>query len=378
MSDYRPSSQLSNQTPSFPPLTNSAYQGQPSYGSYGGVDSPYGDHSSSYAPEVSTPSSDPTPLYDSPQPLNNFDGQPTNSFGGPEALYQSPESAYTPPTSSGYEPPTNGYTPYEPGPISDEPDSPIETRPKKKSFIDDDEDDIPALKQAPANREKTKAEKDREADEAFRKAAEADAKKDAPAPAKKGWGLGGWFGGGKKEAAQEISQTNKPIRAKLGEASSFIYDPDLKRWVNKKAGGESVPTPSATPPPPRGPSRPQSGPPAGPPGRGPTSMPRSVSAAAGLPAQRSFSSSSERGSSPLAQADGEMGDAGGLAPPLMMSRSQSNGPGSAPPSRPGTGMSNASSIDDLLGPPSTGARKGTAKRAKKGRGYIDVMGEKAG
>jgi len=176
MSDYRPSSQLSNQAPSYPPQANSLYQAQPSYGSYGGTDSPYGDNSSSYAPEVSTPSSDPALLYESPQSLNNFDGQPTNSFGGPDPLYQSPESAYTPPTSSGYEPPTNGYTPYEPGAISDEPDSPIETRPKKKTFMDDDEDDIPALRQAPDNREKTKAEKDREADEAFRKAAEADGK----------------------------------------------------------------------------------------------------------------------------------------------------------------------------------------------------------
>jgi hypothetical protein len=60
--------------------------------------------------------------------------------------------------------------------MSDEPDSPIDTRPKKKSFIDDDDDDIPALKAAPSGpaREKTKEEKDREADEAFRKAAEAD------------------------------------------------------------------------------------------------------------------------------------------------------------------------------------------------------------
>jgi hypothetical protein len=40
--------------------------------------------------------------------------------------------------------------------------------------MDDDMDDIPALKAAPAAREKTKAEKDREADEAFRKAAEDD------------------------------------------------------------------------------------------------------------------------------------------------------------------------------------------------------------
>jgi hypothetical protein len=37
-------------------------------------------------------------------------------------------------------------------------------------------------------------------------------------------------------------------------------------------------------------------------------------------------------------------------------------------------MSNASSIDDLLGPPV--ARKGAAKKTKKGRGYIDLMGEK--
>jgi hypothetical protein len=58
--------------------------------------------------------------------------------------------------------------------MNDEPDSPIDTRPKKKSFMDDDDDEIPVLKPGSAPREKTKAEKDREADEAFRKAAEAD------------------------------------------------------------------------------------------------------------------------------------------------------------------------------------------------------------
>ena len=73
----------------------------------------------------------------------------------------------------------------------------------------------------------------------------------------------------------------------------------------------------------------------------------------------------------------------GLGPPPMI-RSVSNGssiggsgPPSAPPSRPGTGMSNASSIDDLLGPPSAGAGRKTVKGKKKGRGYVDVMGEKA-
>jgi hypothetical protein len=39
-------------------------------------------------------------------------------------------------------------------------------------------------------------------------------------------------------------------------------------------------------------------------------------------------------------------------------------------------VSNASSIDDLLGPPLP--RKAGAKGGKKkGRGYVDVMGEKA-
>ncbi|CAD0058066.1 unnamed protein product [Aureobasidium pullulans] len=47
-------------------------------------------------------------------------------------------------------------------------------------------------------------------------------------------------------------------------------------------------------------------------------------------------------------------------------------PGSAPPSRPATSMSNASSIDDLLGAP--GPRKGgTAKSKKRGGRYVDVM-----
>lgn len=81
-------------------------------------------------------------------------------------------------------------------------------------------------------------------------------------------------------------------------------------------------------------------------------------------------------SSPLAQFQNENWDGNALMPPLMK-RTVSNGSvGSAPPSRPGTGMSNASSIDDLLGPPmlKKGGTKGTAKGKKKGRGYIDLMG----
>lgn len=60
-------------------------------------------------------------------------------------------------------------------------------------------------------------------------------------------------------------------------------------------------------------------------------------------------------------------------PPLGIA--PTSNPGLVPPprpgSRPGTAMSNASSIDDLIGPP--GGRKG-AKGGKKAKGrYVDVM-----
>jgi hypothetical protein len=43
-----------------------------------------------------------------------------------------------------------------------------------------------------------------------------------------GW-LRGWFG--KKEG-----EGSGPIRAKLGEESSMIFDPELKRWIVKGVG----------------------------------------------------------------------------------------------------------------------------------------------
>lgn len=44
---------------------------------------------------------------------------------------------------------------------------------------------------------------------------------------KKGW-FGGWFGKKDQNAGPG------PIKAKLGEESSFYYDTELKKWVNKK------------------------------------------------------------------------------------------------------------------------------------------------
>ncbi|RCI07672.1 hypothetical protein L249_5753 [Ophiocordyceps polyrhachis-furcata BCC 54312] len=240
------------------------------------------------------------------------------------AGYESP--SYQP---YGYEPPS-----YNPDAVEDGDKSPQ----KNKSFMDD-EDDMPAAK--------SKAEKDRENEEMFRKAAEEDAKRAAAQQlAKKGWGFTGWFGGGKKNESNigDAGAAGKPIRAKLGEASSFVYDPDLKRWINKKPGAENVEVKKATPPPPRAAPRPAATPP--PPLSGP---PR-----AGLALQENL----------------------GLAPPSALSRSASNsdmaaGPLSRPPSRPTTSMSNASSIDDLLS--AAAPRKGTQKKARKSGRYVDVM-----
>ncbi|TQS37811.1 hypothetical protein Golomagni_01702 [Golovinomyces magnicellulatus] len=230
-------------------------------------------------------------------------------------------------------------------------------------------------------KEKSKAEKDREADEAFRRVAEADAQKSKESPpVKKGWSITSWFSGSAKKGQDETSSPNKPIRAKLGEASSFVYDPELKRWVNKKSGADQVETKPSTPPPRAG----------GPPGQGsnlrPTSKESSdiaiLNSNTRLPLQSEVSSNKSIHSKLESSSDNhppvhaKAKDTS--QPPLMPSGLASTASSSSilPPSRPGTSMSNASSIDDLLGPPSLTRRSG-AKTKKKGRGYVDVMSDVA-
>ncbi|EEQ91606.1 COPII coat assembly protein SEC16 [Blastomyces dermatitidis ER-3] len=261
--------------------------------------------------------------------------------------------SYEPPAgTTGYEPPS-----YEPGPVNtDESD---QDNPKT-SFMDDDDDDLAARNEA-IRKAAEKERKDREADEAFRKAAEEDAKK--PITEKKGWFS--WWG--KKDPN---ASSPGPIRAKLGEENSFYYDKELKRWVNKKDPDSATTTTHSTPPPPKGPAPPS----------------RSASATNGIPPLGNnilTSGSALTLAPPPNPSSGPPSQAGdssprnlspgipSLAPPSSaspMPRSVSAGL----PSRPGTALSNASSIDDLLGAPQ--ARKGNTVRGKKrGRGYVDVM-----
>ncbi|OJD29551.1 copii coat assembly protein sec16 [Diplodia corticola] len=294
---------------------------------------------------------------------------PSSNFGPPLNSQEAPSNSYDPPTSS-YEPPS--YQPYEPEPEAEE--EAKEEKAKKKSFMDDDDDDE-IERRAAAVKAQQKAEADRIADEAFRKAAEADAAKPA-GPKKTGSWLGGWFkrsdnggGGGMGDAGQG---GNKPIRAKLGEENSFYYDPDLKKWVNKKAGPADHSKPAATPPPPKGgpPLRPSASMAnlAGPPpsakaaGLTPPGPPAGPLRSTSMPPPMAASAPGSGAATPVRSGSPAVGGGGG--PP---------GGAGGPPSRPATSMSNASSIDDLIGVPAP--RKGPAAK-KKGRGagrYVDVM-----
>ena len=113
---------------------------------------------------------DDSPLSASRQPLSGYEA-PQLNFAGLHGeggqMGQGGNDGYQPPSFQpyGYEPPS-----YEP---EMDAENGIETQnPKKKSFMDDDGDDIPTLKP----QEKSKSEKDRENAEMFRKAAEEDGK----------------------------------------------------------------------------------------------------------------------------------------------------------------------------------------------------------
>lgn len=311
-----------------------------------------------------------------PEPLDVADDRIEDAEGG--------GGGYLPPTS-GYEPPSYSYQPYEPEPDSRE--KPLQSK-KATLASDDDNDDAETSTRTAALTKKAQA--DREADELFRKAAEADAARDKSGTAgeqKKGW-LTGWFGGKKDPNAAP-----GPIRAKLGEESSFYFDKDLGKWVNKKGGAEAAAPVAATPPPPKGPpSRIASaggvgiGPPSGPPSRASSGVGLAFAASAAGGAMRPPTSGSGPAfSGPSSGPPSRVGTptSEGSQPGGVTSQPAVNGEGVAvaaqqlpplaPPIRPSSSLSTASSIDDLLGGPPGSRKGGTVKGRKKGNRYVDVM-----
>ncbi|KAK7700846.1 vesicle coat component [Diaporthe eres] len=377
-SPYQPARPAFNMSASAPAPAGTSVPTTPAFSPYAS----FSQDSSPYAPAA--PATSNASHYAPVAPAAEHPVANNDTSSEPSMGYQPPSYGYEPPSTSsveqgpaetehqgssgGYEPPSyqpHGFEPPSylpnPEPDNDNADGADESKPKKKSFMDDDDDDFPSMRSMTPG-EKSKAEKDKENEEMFRKVAEEEAKRaeaEKAAKSKKGWGLTSWFGGGggsKKDSLE--NSPNKPIRAKLGEKSSFVYDPDQKRWVNKASGAEESAPKSATPPPPRATPRP---------------------AGAGTPPPPGPSSSAPplRPTPPVSAASSPNLSAPSAVPPSMM-RSVSNtssvagGPPSAPPSRPATSMSNASSIDDLLG--AAMPRKGaSAKGKKKGGRYVDVM-----
>ncbi|KAK7731730.1 vesicle coat component [Cytospora paraplurivora] len=389
-SSYQPTPLATSVSASAPtPAQNSAPM-TPAFSPY----TPFSQNPSPYAPAA--PATNTASPYTPTFPATSYPALGEDK-AAPAVGYQTPSYGYEPPSTDpvenlppqtiddqapagGYETPAYqpyGFEPpsYQPGPETTNEDGgdDDEPKPKKKSFLADDEDYFSSMTVTkPA--EKTKEEKDKENEEMFRKVAEEEAKRaeaEKASKAKKGWGLGSWFSGGssKKESAE--SSPNKPIRAKLGEKSSFVYDPDLKRWVNKAAGGEDNSPKIATPPPPRATPRPAGAGTPPPPGASGSAPPPRTTSNTPAPSDGGFSPT---------KAGPPVGLPGSSLPPLSRAVSSSSsvpgaagGPPSAPPSRPTTSMSHASSIDDLLG--AAVPRKGAASRAskKKGGRYVDVM-----
>ncbi|KAL8943942.1 MAG: hypothetical protein Q9216_000754 [Gyalolechia sp. 2 TL-2023] len=363
---YQPSPYISPKPDTFLPTPPS----QPEYIPIAPPDGP----ASSFYPQEFYQSDEPSEIQASQVSDFHDDSRPNGSCEPPLSTYEPGTSAYEPPLS---------FVPYNPDGQEDRSPDDQRSPTKKRSFVDDDEDDDFAARAA-AILKGDKARKDKEADEAFRKAAEADSQNDEKdLKPKKSWfgGVGGWLGGKKDDNLS--SQEPKAIKAKLGEENSFYYDKELKKWVNKK-GPVPATTEAPRAPPPRGPpSRAVSA--AG--GQPPSSMsnpgtppmpplPSTLLSSSGTPpinvSQPSPSMNPDSGP------PSRMGTPAGIASPAPPAaamggeRVPSAGPPSAPPSRPPTATSGAGSIDDLIGEPQ--ARKGgTVRRGKKGRGYVDVM-----
>lgn len=365
--------------------------------------------SSMSAPRRPAPASDLAPILEPPftdhSPL-----QAESQISYPQTTSSDPAPLQS---YGSYEPPSAGYAPYYPDAQSGSESE--KKNPEKKSFMGDD-DDPPSSIISPQHKSSADADEhaaaaarkkanDEAAEAAFRAAAEADAARDnrSTAQGKTIKPKSSWFGlfsrkesdtldsSGNKDSSSTSEQ--KAIRAKLGEESSFYYDKELKKWVNKKDPASMQQSAKATPPPPKGPV-----------GRVVSESLGSVPVGGGLPPRSgmvapppTLSSSrppSSNGPPSRAGTPGEgVSIGGGTVPPGTSDGMQpapststvSDGASPAQPPAPtstrpaSAGLRTGSDIDDLLGGPPTaaGRKAGGTVKGKKGRAgagrYVDIM-----
>ncbi|WVQ72528.1 hypothetical protein IAR50_002085 [Cryptococcus sp. DSM 104548] len=315
------------------PTFGDAYSRQ-SQTSYGDNYSPWGASQEHLEQETETPRA-----YEAPQKSEEDD------LYNPMAQHSSGPSSYAPPTSV----PSKSQASYD---------------------LNDDDEDLgfgnSSLSKGRTVKPETDPKKARDATQEEKPKPEAK-----PEPPQTSSWLGKLWG--KKEGG--------PIKAKLGEESSMVFDTASGRWVVKGTQTPAAAT-VATPPPPRAqtvsPSRADTR---------PDASSRAMSAAPPLPTNPYATlprgaQAPPSGSSAFAEApDGgikRMKSSLPMAPPSSgppsgpPSRPPSGPPSSAPPSRPSTA---SNSLDDLLsgGPRPASKRPGSALKKGARNRYVDVF-----
>ncbi|OSC99056.1 hypothetical protein PYCCODRAFT_1438667 [Trametes coccinea BRFM310] len=120
-------------------------------------------------------------------------------------------------------------------------------RPSQHSIEEEDEDDLGLGNSSLKPKKADKAENGDAADSPAAKEEEKPKPADPPKPEVKQTASSGWLS---RLWRRGETPTPGPVKANLGEESSFYYDKELKRWVNKNSAADAS-KPAPPPPPPR-------------------------------------------------------------------------------------------------------------------------------
>ncbi|KAF7976320.1 hypothetical protein HWV62_7038 [Athelia sp. TMB] len=123
------------------------------------------------------------------------------------------------------------------------PSPPVMSRQASSAVDDEDDEDLGFGN----SKKSSKAKSESDGLEGSSKTATPARPDPKPAPAASSSSGGSWLG---RLWKRSDTTTPGPIKASLGEETSFYYDKELKKWVNKKAGSEEPSKPAAPPPPP--------------------------------------------------------------------------------------------------------------------------------
>lgn len=134
-----------------------------------------------------------------------------------------------------------------PAPTLEPAASPAPSKSPPRKPVEDDEDDDLGFGNTSHNKT---VEKEPEQEQ------DTKPKESEPKPADKPSSNSSWLGrllGSRSShgSGQQNEKEGKAVRAHLGEETSFYYDKELKRWVNKKAGDDANAKPAPLPPPPK-------------------------------------------------------------------------------------------------------------------------------